>query len=257
MAEPKKTTKMQDKSKIGRAISGDYPPNYMPDTFDKAVQAVTNIFRNPYQGAIDATLYLADRAGVPTNAMNWARDLNVSIPYRISSAARGLFNTILKGGSFKDNYNESLANPTRIDDYFMIRPLPNDNGNYSNEELNVMRRMVKKDGSIDSSSIKKVSSDGRYGAFGGLSSYFTPDKVVQSSIGQTPPNRGYVGYINDTFDFNTKRPKDKRDNAKYLEEAKRNPGLNYQTVRAIAPYINSTDRMPDEFKIKTRMNLNE
>jgi hypothetical protein len=65
----------------------------------------------------------------------------------------------------------------------MIRPLPNDNGNYSNEELNVMRRMVKKDGSIDSSSIKKVSSDGRYGAFGGLSSYFTPDKVVQSSIG--------------------------------------------------------------------------
>jgi hypothetical protein len=30
--------------------------------------------------------------------------------------------------------------------------------------------MLKKDGSIDSGSIKKVSSDGKYGSYGGLSS---------------------------------------------------------------------------------------
>jgi hypothetical protein len=34
------------------------------------------------------------------------------------------------------------------------------------------------------------------------------------------------------------------------------PGFNYQTIRAFAPYLNSIEEMPDEFKINTHINLN-
>jgi hypothetical protein len=42
----------------------------------------------------------------------------------------------------------------------------------------------------------------------------------------------------------------------YWNKMLEDPGFNYQTVRALAPYLNSIDEMPNEFKINTHVNLN-
>jgi hypothetical protein len=76
---------------------------------------------------------------------------------------------LYNGKDFDANYQNKLEHPSSINNALTITPLPNDNGNYSDEELNVIREMVNEDGSIDNNSIRKVSSDKRYGAFGGLS----------------------------------------------------------------------------------------
>jgi hypothetical protein len=76
---------------------------------------------------------------------------------------------LYNGKDFDANYQNNLEHPSVVNDILTIKPLPNDNGNYSDEELNVIRKMVNKDGSIDNNSIKKISSDRKYGAFGRLS----------------------------------------------------------------------------------------
>jgi hypothetical protein len=70
--------------------------------------------RNPVSGIIDTTLYLADRVGAPSNATNYLRDLNVSIPYRINSATFALAKTMYNGKDFNTNYKETLRNPSWI-----------------------------------------------------------------------------------------------------------------------------------------------
>jgi hypothetical protein len=68
------------------------------------VQAATNLVRNPVRGTIDTSLYLADRLGAPSNAMDYLRDLNVSIPYRMTAGAWGLVKTLYNGKDFNTNY---------------------------------------------------------------------------------------------------------------------------------------------------------
>jgi len=69
---------------------------------------VGNVVKNPVSATVDATLWAADRAGVPSNATNYLRDLNVSIPYRATSASHAAIKTVFNGKSFKENYRNQL-----------------------------------------------------------------------------------------------------------------------------------------------------
>ena len=43
----------------------------------------------------------------------------------------------------------------------------------------------------------------------------------------------------------------------YWNRMLENPGINYGTLRGIAPDINTVDIMPDKYKLKTVINLDE
>jgi hypothetical protein len=45
--------------------------------------------------------------------MNYLRDLNVSIPYKMTAGAWGLAKTLYNGRDFNTNYEESLEHPSR------------------------------------------------------------------------------------------------------------------------------------------------
>lgn len=194
--------------------------------------------------------------GAPSNATNYLRDLNVSIPYRIKNAVHAGVNTLVNDKTFSENYNDLLANPSAFTDFTTIRPLTNTNGNFSEEELGVIRDMAGKDFKISNADIKRVSEDGNYGGRGDVSTYFTPTKVVQTALGQTSGNAADKT-ITDTFDVNTVGSTAQRDNQMYIKMAKENPGANYQTMRATMPFLNMIDIMPDKYKIKTKINFNE
>ncbi|MGM9818062.1 MAG: hypothetical protein ACI30B_03665 [Paludibacteraceae bacterium] len=61
--------------------------------------------------------------------------------------------------------------------------------------------------------------------------------------------------ITDTYDFNTASSEAKHDNNMYAQRFKKNLGLNYEGIRAAAPYLNSIDIMPNDFKIKSEIKL--
>ena len=73
--------------------------------------------------------------------------------------------------------------------------------------------MAGKKSRITNSDIKRVSVDGKYGANGAISSYFSPTKVVQTSLGQTS---GRDNILTDLFDVNVKSDVAKRDNQMYI-----------------------------------------
>lgn len=219
-------------------------------------QIGSNFIRNPLQTGVDVALYTADKMGAPTNATNYLRDLNVSIPYRIKNAIHAGYNTIMGNKSFKENYNELLANPSWYTDFSTIRPLTNTNSNFSNEELEVIRDSAGKDFQIDNADIKRVSEDGKYGKNDALTKYFSPSKVFQTAIGQSSGNSDDK-VITDIFDVNTVGDRAQKDNEMYLKEAKKNIGPNYATMRASMPYLNMIDVMPNKFKIHTRVKFNE
>lgn len=220
----------------------------------QAKQFTKNFLKNPVMGVTDLVLSTIDKAGAPTNVINYLRDLNVAIPYRISSAIRAGFNTIVKGGDFSKNYEVALANPSWYEQAYTINPLPVTNSNFSEAELQVIKDMENGKGYIDVASLKRVSPDNKYGSTGSIRSYFTPIKVVQSAIGQASGDKEQR-YITDLFDVNTQSNTAKQDNANYIKLARENQGLNYQTIRAIMPYLNSIDIMPDEYKISTKIDL--
>lgn len=221
-------------------------------TLNTIKQIGTNFLRDPSGAAIDIMLHTADRMGAPTNATNYLRDLNVSIPYRIKNAVHAGINTLVGDKSFSENYNGLLANPGLYTDLTTIRPLSNTNSNFSNEELQVVRDMAGNDFKINNADIKKVSEDGKYGGKGHISKYFTPTKVVQTAIGQSGGNANDK-QITDLFDVNTVGETAKHDNQMYINMAKENPGFNYETMRATMPYLNMIDIMPNKYKIKTRI----
>ena len=215
-------------------------------------QIGTNFLRDPRGAAVDVMLYTADKLGAPTNATNYLRDLNVSLPYRIKNAVHAGINTMIGDKSFSENYDELLANPGLYTDLTTIRPLTNTNSNFSNEELQVIRDMAGSDFKINNADIKRVSENGKYGGKGSVFEYFTPTKVVQTAIGQSSGNAKNKT-ITDMFDVNTVGNIAKKDNDMYIKMAKENPGFNYQTMRATMPYLNMIDIMPDKYKIKTRV----
>lgn len=228
--------------------------SFTPQSGQQVRQFTKNFLKNPVNGITDLVLSTADKMGAPTNVINYLRDLNVNIPYRISSAIRAGFNTIVKGGDFSKNYEAALANPSWYEQTYTINPLPVTNSNFSEDELQVIKDMENGKGYIDVASLKRVSPDNKYGNKGSIQSYFTPVKVVQSAIGQASGDKEQR-YITDVFDVNTQSNTAKQDNANYIKLAHENPGLNYQTIRATMPYLNSIDIMPDEYKIQTKIDL--
>lgn len=136
-----------------------------------------------------------------------------------------------------------------------ITPLTNSNSSFSDEEMQAIKEMAGKNSRITNADIKRVSIDGKYGAAAGpISSYFSPTKVVQTSLGQTS---GRDNILTDLFDVNVGSDQAKRDNQMYLQKAINSPGFNYGTLRATMPYTSSVDVMPDKYKIKTVINLDE
>lgn len=226
------------------------------DKLQTIKQVGSNFVRNPLQTGVDVALYAADRMGAPTNATNYLRDLNVSIPYRVKNAVHAGYKTIMGDKSFKENYDELLANPGWYTDFSTIRPLTNTNSNFSNEELEVIRDAAGKDFQIDNADIQRVSEDGKYGKNDALTKYFSPSKVFQTAIGQSSGNSNNK-VITDVFDVNTVGDRAQKDNDMYLKEAKKNIGPNYATMRASMPYLNMIDIMPNKFKIHTRVKFNE
>lgn len=216
-------------------------------------QFLQNFVKSPNQAVIDLGLSLIDKAGAPTNAINYLRDLNVSLPYRTSSAIRAGWNTLTGDGNFLDNYNQALANPSLYEIQRTIRPLPVTNSNFSKDELEVLRKQSK-NGSHGITNADIIRTSGKYGNAGGLSGMFTPDKVAQLSIGQSS---GGNGKVTDLFDVNTVSNQAKKDNVMYIEKAKANPGANYETLRALMPVLNMIDIMPDEYKIRTDLNFTQ
>lgn len=220
---------------------------------DEFIQFFQNLAHNAPQAISDGVLYLADKAGVPSNATNLLRSLNTSIPQRVSAAVRGGAKTLFNDKSFEENYNEALHNIDPVTDFFTIQPLTNTNSNYSQEELDALNKMVDKNGQITNASIKAGSSNGRYGSNSSISDYLTnPEKIVQSSIGQAS---GKDGYIYDVFDTNTLSDEAQADNENYWQTMKKDPGLNYATLRAFLPYVDNVDIMPDKHKVKTTIKL--
>lgn len=217
-----------------------------------AAQYATNFVKSPTQATVDAVLYIADIAGAPTNATNYLRDLNVSLPYRAKSAIRAGFNTIMGNKSWEENYANALANPGLYTRATTIQPLTNTNYNFSDEELAVLREMAGSDFQITNEDIRRVSEDKRYGHDGSIRSYFTPTKVVQTAIGQSSGDPT-TGTITDVFDVNTVGEAAKKDNATYKKIAQENNSFGYADLRASLPIYNMIDIIPDRFKIHTKV----
>ena len=217
-----------------------------------AAQYASNFVKSPTQATADAVLYVADIAGVPTNATNYLRDLNVSLPYRAKAAVRAGFNTIMGNKSWEENYANALANPGAFVQATTIQPLTNTNYNFSDEELAVLREMAGSDFQITNGDIRRVSEDKHYGRDGGIRSYFTPTKVVQTAIGQSSGDPA-TKTITDVFDVNTVGEEAKKDNEMYKKIARENNSFGYADMRASMPTYNMIDIIPNRFKIHTNI----
>lgn len=237
--------------KVSAAAIGSVNPVLKKAGSDYA-RYLGNFFRSPRQAVTDAVLYVADIAGAPTNATNYLRDLNVSLPYRAKSAVKAGFKTIMGDKSWEENYNEALANPGLLTRATTIRPLVNTNYNFSDEELAVLRDMAGSDFHITNGDIKRVSENKHYGGRGALRGYFSPAKVVQTAIGQSSGNADEK-LITDIFDVNTVGEVAEKDNAMYERLAAKSPDFGYEDLRATMPYYNMIDIIPDQYKIHTRV----
>lgn len=214
------------------------------------VQAVKNVVTNPVQGATDLTLYLADIAGLPSNATNYVRDLNVSLPYRGKAAISAFGKSLLQGSDFNSEYQSLLSQPNMWMKQ-SITPLVNTNINFSDAELDEIRKMAGDKYYIGEQDIARTSRDGKYGSKGSIvSKLLDPNKVVQTAIGQANGDAN-AKTITDVYDFNNMSEKDLKDNAMY-----ENMGgglLSYENIRAKAPLINSTKSMPNNYKLQTKL----
>lgn len=215
---------------------------------DDAKQFLLNLKKNPLLATKDAILHFIDIAGGPDNAMMMLRDLNVSIPHRVSSAIEAGIITLINKNNFHDNYLRALSHPQPTD----ITPLTVTEDNFSESTINALRNMAQSPNKgITAADIKR--EDGIYGENKPLSEYFTPNKVAQTTIGQA---KGTNNGISDIFDFNTQKATAQHDNAMYLNKMKEDgAGFNYATLRALSPHIFSTDIMPNDMKIQSNIKL--
>lgn len=227
-------------------------------------RAFTNILRNPVAGTVDNLMYLADVAGAPTSLTNIVRGVNANIPYRVSSGIRALANTLMNNKTYRENFYDALANPSWYERLFTIRPLAVTNSSYTDEELEAIKRLAGKKQRITANDYKRSKTgDGHYlSPSSGLAPYFThkyPEKVVELSLGQAS---GGNGYITDVYDQNTQSSGAKADTKTYQDRAYKDfknrdfKSLSYSLPRSISSYLLPLDIMPDEYKIHTRINLN-
>ena len=225
-------------------------------SFEYLTQLGRNFIKSPLATLYDSALWAADKIGAPSNVTNFLRDVPNAIKYKLNALPPALLKALIdyaKGNGFtlEQSYYHYLKNPSILQKMNTIEPLPNNNNNYSSEEMQVIKDMAGNTSSITNADIKRVS--GRYGGQGSIYSYVSqPDKVVQTSIGQS---RGKNGTLHDVFDTNVSTTTAASDNKAYINRAEKNLGLNYYTLRALMPYVGSTDIMPDDYKIHTYINL--
>lgn len=128
---------------------------------------------------------------------------------------------------------------------------------------NIMTSMDYSAGEKDA--MKKMSQNGKKGIIASdypgygrakediLSKILSPYKNVETTIGQSTPRSD--GKVSDVYDFNVLSEQAQKDNKYYEDIAKKEGGI-YATIRANAPYTNSTDAMDDRYKIKTLVDVN-
>jgi hypothetical protein len=237
--------------------NGKYPLDYVPTNKDLVKQFFGNALKNPFQAAVDAQLYLQDRMGAPSNMMTSLRDWQISVPHRIKSAAvaavRKPFNS---DKSYDELFSEELSTNRLANTPILgtITPLPLTNENFTEEQLDFAKRAVHPNGAITSGG-KNAAKDGRYAPSGTLKEYLTnPDRVFQTTIGNAS---GRNGITSDIFDINTeektKGAYEKHNDDMYIEMAKK--GDQYGGLRTLQRFLGSTDIMPDNQKIRARLNL--
>ena len=90
-----------------------------------------NFVRNPASAVVDGALYLANKAGVPSNATNYLRDLNVALPYRGRAAVEAAWDYVTGDESYSESYSKRLSQPGIINKVMTIQPLTNDNSAFS------------------------------------------------------------------------------------------------------------------------------
>ena len=236
------------------------PPQDENVTLENVERFLTNLVKNPRLALADGVLYTADRLGLPSNAMNFLRDAALGSNYRFHTAVTSLYQTIVDGKCddaetfkqcFQCNYDYYTKNPSTYQQFRSIKPLINTNGNYSDDEMAALHRMVDKNGNITTKSIEALGEG--YGRQDGLLNYFTPVRVVSSSIGRAT---GQNGYIHDIFDWNISDPQGKAVHNAYEKRMKENgPSFDYNTMRYIGQNVGMTSDMPDDYKIKTTIKV--
>ena len=227
------------------------------------LRGLGNFVRNPAQAAIDMILWGADRAGAPSNVTNYLRDLNVAIPYRAKAKLTALIRSV-GDMDFSEAYEDALRHPSRYMDLTTIRPMPNTNGNYSDEEVEVIGELLDGKDYIDSYDQRRVT--GKYGSGSvPIWDYVTkPEYIVQTSMGQAGHSgRPDVAY--DIWDTNVSTKEGKDDNDKYMELALKNIQngkglkrfLNYPMMRTSLTLFGTHDIFPDEYKIHTQIDTKD
>ena len=228
-----------------------------PSSFEYLTQLGRNFIKSPLATLYDSALWAADKIGAPSNVTNFLRDVPNAIKYKLNALPPALLKALIdyakgNGFSLERSYYHYLKNPSILQKMNTIEPLPNNNNNYSSEEMQVIKDMAGNTSSITNADIKRVS--GRYGGQGSIYSYVSqPDKVVQTSIGQSS---GSNGVLHDIFDTNVSTSTAANDNKAYINKARKEFGVNYYSLRALMPYIGSTDIMPNDYKIHTYIDLN-
>lgn len=227
-----------------------------------AYRAIDNMFRNPIAGAIDNIAYAANLLGVPTSPINSIRAINAILPYRLSSGVRAAYRTLMNDKSYRENFYDAVAEPTRLEDEFTIRPLTVTNDAFTDEENKIIKQLAGNDQRITAKDYKAAHNH-YLSPTDGLLSYFTHDdplKVVEYAIGQAG---GGNGYVTDTYDLNTQSAGAKRDTKMYerrsIEDLTNGDikSLSYSLPRALSPYILPLDVMPDAYKVNTKIDLNQ
>lgn len=190
----------------------------------------------------NAGAYVADRAVAAANKFT-------PLPANVATAMRSFV-------------AKNLAVPG-ADGSIPYTPVPIDESFFSDDEQLALWDMFVASGGgekgvgISTEGIKKVKKDHRYGGLEQslIDRMRDAASVVETTIGQAGVEyneRGVPAYLTDTYDFNVKSDKSKRDNKMYEMASKTNE---YAHARAEAPRYLQTEDDPNASKIKIRINL--
>ena len=231
-------------------------------TFENIKRFFINLLKNPTLALTDVALWEADRLGLPSNAMNFIRDAANGGTYRLGAALSSVLKTIVDNKyidtqSFSYEYDKNLEHykkePSFLQELKTINPLINDNNNYSEEEMDALQRMIDSNNNITTESIEALGEG--YGRQDKVWNYFTPVRVVGSSIGRANVRNGYV---EDIFDYNVGDAYSDAVHKAYEKRMKKNgANCDYNTIRYIGQNIGMTSDIPDKYKIKTSIDVKD
>ena len=225
----------------------------------------TNVDVTFFFGETSEMTSITDKEGVravETNAMNFIRDAANGGTYRLGAALSSVLKTIVDNKyidtqSFSYEYDKNLEHykkePSFLQELKTINPLINDNNNYSEEEMDALQRMIDSNNNITTESIEALGEG--YGRQDKVWNYFTPVRVVGSSIGRANVRNGYV---EDIFDYNVGDAYSDAVHKAYEKRMKKNgANCDYNTIRYIGQNIGMTSDIPDKYKIKTSIDVKD